>query len=141
MSLNRNRKLTTLLDGKTPNNARGSGGILYTMYKSILSNVDMKLPNLMKLLNAFVTDPSNGGASNRKDQTSQMGNLIKDITKQEMTWKVFLKAIKVLGARDILFTMTITHRNGRMTEHSTKVIIDNVNLNKEEEENENEYEQ
>ena len=48
------------------------------------------------LLADYVRDKRNKVPDNRRDQSSIMGNLTKELSRPDMTWKVFCKGVRFL---------------------------------------------
>lgn len=75
----------------------------------------------------FVTDPRNGVSNNRRDQTSARGNLHKEFSKQQMTWKVFVKALRFLQFVKADFIVVAHTRDGKETIHKTTIHLNSRN--------------
>lgn len=100
----------------------GPNGVLSRLWRNMLDDLGInKSGKFDQLLNAYLRDGRNGIPNNRKDITSARGNLVKELTKTQMTWKVFMKAMKFLQLTEIELTITATHANGRKTVHGTKI--------------------
>jgi len=69
----------------------------------------------------YLTDPRNMLPTNRKDQTSIRGNIAKEISRPQMTWKVFCKGLRILQVAEFELKITIKRRNGEVSEHGTFV--------------------
>jgi hypothetical protein len=69
----------------------------------------------------YLNDPRNGFAGNGKMRSSERGNLIKEIRRPDMTWKVFQKCIQFLDPLGVEFEIRLKWRNGKTTLHTLRV--------------------
>lgn len=101
----------------------GPNGVLSRLWRNILieRNVNGNMLNI--LLEKYVTNPRNHIRPNRKDQISARGNLMKEISRPQMTWKVFCKAMKFLNIAKMEVIIIATDLRGVKTEHSTTVLL------------------
>lgn len=74
-----------------------------------------------RLMDQYINDARNCIPRNKKDQSSARGNLQKELSKPEMTWKVFLKGIRFLGIISFEIKIIAKHANGKQTVHSHNV--------------------
>jgi hypothetical protein len=127
-----NGRLKNLINRKnsTPN---GANGILANLFADIVRVMNITMPRFSHLLQMYVEDPRNGIPAIRKEQTTERGNLAKQLTKNQLTWKVFCKGLQILKIKRIKFTVTATWANDKITEHSTYVELANADLNNESE--------
>lgn len=103
--------------GKT----QGAGGVLSRLWRQMLKDLGVNIQRWNDLMYNFVTDPRNGYPSNKRDQQSARGNLVKELARDQMTWKVFMKALRFLGVKDVTIAIECNFHNGRRSVHSTKV--------------------
>lgn len=75
------------------------------------------------LMYKYIYDFRNAIPRNRKDQASHRGNLQKELLKPDMTWGVFLKGMKFLGATGFDVVIKL-----RMEDGSTPELYTSVNL-------------
>lgn len=119
---------------KTRPGRAGANGRLREMFGLITNGGNLTLSQISNLLRTYVEDPKNGVPQNRKDQTTERGNLAKQLDKDSMTWKTFIKGLQIFRIKRIKHTITVEWPNGRVTEHSQVIQLAAI----EEEENENE---
>lgn len=100
---------------------RGANGILTRLWIQILSDRGVTLPRWGSLMADYISDARNGIPNNKKDQTSMRGNLTKEFTREQMTWKVFCKGLRFLQVLKIELVIKAYHANGETSLHSTVV--------------------
>jgi hypothetical protein len=124
-----NNKITKLLRSydKGLSKTFGPNGVLSRLWRQILYDLGIGPNQFNLLMHDYLSDPRNGVPNNKKDQTSMRGNMSKELWKPQMTWKVFLKAMRFLQLVKITFTVEAHHANGRITLHSTDVNLGHRN--------------
>lgn len=73
------------------------------------------------LMYNYIYDFRNAVPRNRKDQASHRGNLQKELLKPDMTWGVFLKGMKFLGATSFDIVIKLHLEDGSHPELYTTV--------------------
>ena len=76
-----------------------------------------------QLMVNFVNDPKNCIPENKKEQTSARGNLQKELLKNGMSWKVFVKSLRFLDLVGFDIQITAHHRNGKKSIHTEHMNI------------------
>lgn len=110
------------LDGKIPvKKTMGANGGLSRLFTTITNDLNISWMNFERLLDSYVRDARNGIPANRKDMTSAKGNLVKFVTGSQMTWKTFIRSMRVLQMVKLEIIIRATHVSGRTTEHSTPI--------------------
>lgn len=119
----------SLLDDPSRGVARcgGASGALSKLFRQIVHDLDITLPEWNRLMIDYLRDPRNKVPDNRKDQSSMRGNLTKEFSRPDMSHKVFLKAMRFFQVVKITFSVELTFRSGRKTGHATEVELDNPN--------------
>lgn len=108
---------------KEPEKARNKArGILAKLWLQTMIDLGIKPTKLISLIEKYVDDPSNGVPVNGKNRSTERGNMMKQLTRPDMSWKVFLKAIRVLNPRYVRFEVHLGWR-GQETIHSVKIPI------------------
>ena len=110
-----------LTSPEPPKAVKGAGGILFSLYWDILRTLKISPQKFTNMVQAYFSSPISGVRQNAMDQTSARGNLVKELTKTEMTWKVFFKGLKILQLRNIKIEFYLTHNNGKTTVHSVDI--------------------
>lgn len=91
--------------GKTP----GINGVLSKLFRQLLVDLNVNPMRWGALMADFIKDVRNGVPDNRRDQTSIRGNLTKEFARPQMTWKVFMKAMRFLQVSNVKITLEVTH--------------------------------
>ncbi len=99
----------------------GINGILARLFRKILFNLRVGGKEWSSLMFDYLNDPKNMLPNNRKDQTSIRGNIAKEISRPQMTWKVFCKGLRILQVAEFELKIVITRRNGETSEHGAFV--------------------
>lgn len=99
----------------------GPNGILARLFRTILFDENITPFRYMDLMDAFISEGQSGVPVNRVDLTSWRGNLTKELGKDQMSWKVFCKALRFLQVWKVEFRVTAYWRSGKVTEHATWV--------------------
>lgn len=122
---------------KQVGNARNA---LAKLFRTILLERRITHQNVDHYLQRYLNDPNNYISKNSKDRSSERGNLLKQLGKDTITWKIFIKGLKLLRPRQVKFIIEFTGQDGDKTIHSvdlTGYISDpNEYMGDEEEENE-----
>lgn len=108
---------------------RGIGGILARLWRQILDDVNMKPNRFEVLLSDFITNAKRGIPEHRVSRHFTRGNLRRELEKDTMTFKVFMKGMKFLKIVKINFTVELQHQSGRKTLHQTTIDLGNPQLN------------
>lgn len=134
MNMKRSKRnlLTELLEdpNKGVNKTYGAVGTLSRLFRQMLKDLNISGYQFGLLMSKFLSDPRNHIPDNKKDQTSNRGNLNKEFQKGTMTWKVFCKAMRFLQIVRFKITLEAVRENGKTTTH-----VVNVNLELTEPEN------
>lgn len=108
--------------GKGKTEPGGVRGFFASFYRSILDDINMNHMWWDSLMKDWLSDYRQGaGEEPRKKITSMRGNLMKELGKPEMTWKVFFKGLRFLQPIKIEFSVRITWRTKKITEHTQTV--------------------
>jgi len=99
----------------------GGNGVLSRLWRQILLDLGIGPERFGIILQDHVTNPLNGIPNNKKDQISYRSNLTKELAKPQMTWKVFMKALRFLNILKVEITLTAYHANTKVTEHKAKI--------------------
>lgn len=99
----------------------GVGGVLAGLARKMMNDLGITPQKWFKLMHDYVTNAGNNALQNRRDQTNVRGNLTKEFSRPQMTWKVFCKFMVFLKIRSIKLSIQAFHEDGRTTIHSTQV--------------------
>lgn len=103
-----------------------SENLLTFLFRKILTELSIGPKVFAILINDYLDNPHNGIGDKPKDRYNHRGNLIKELGANSITFNVFMKALKVIGAIDVEFVVRLRRRNKRTgelitTEHSIYV--------------------
>lgn len=136
MAIKTKKNLSKIIAAKDKeiNKTAGAGGVLSRLWRQMLIDMGIGPVHYDMLLQRYVTDPRNGIPNNRKDQTSARGNIVKELAKPHMTWKVFCKGLRYLAIVRFELIIKAYHYDGRTSTHKTSVGLGAVQEIKEEHE-------
>lgn len=96
---------------------REARGVLSAIWRQflVLRNIDgFQWDRLMR---NYLNDPRNGIQNNSRDRSSARGNINKELLKRDdITWRVFLKALNFLDPLKIVFSVRVTFKDGKTQE-------------------------
>lgn len=96
---------------------REARGVLSAIWRQflVLRNIDgFQWDRLMR---NYLNDPRNGIKNNSRDRSSARGNINKELLKRDdITWRVFLKALNFLDPVKIVFSVRVTFKDGKSQE-------------------------
>lgn len=95
-----------------------SSNPLTKLYRTMLLDMDIKHSNIDHYINLYLDDPSLGIPKNSKDRSSERGNLLKQLGKSAISWKIFTKGLRLLRPKHVRLTVTFTDQRDRVTVHS-----------------------
>ena len=99
----------------------GPNGILANLYRKMLVELDVGPGRFSDFLREYVIDPRNGIAQTPKDLTTARGNLMKELSRSGMTFKVFLKGLRFLQVRRLDFCVMCYDYAGGTSIHKTLI--------------------
>lgn len=91
---------------------------LAKMYRTILLDLAINHSSIDHYLNQYLDDPRLRIPKNSKDRSSERGNLLKQLGKDSLSWKIFTKGLRLLRPKHIKFTIEFTNQRGETTSHS-----------------------
>lgn len=91
----------------------GTNGVLSRLWRTLLCLHEIEEKKWSRILDNYVSDPKNNIPNTKKDRISARGNITREFAKPQMTWKVFIKALRFLGVAKIEIVLNITHVNGK----------------------------
>lgn len=91
---------------------------LTRLYRTILLEKDINHNTIDHYLNQYLDDPKLGIPKNSKDRSSERGNLLKQLGKPAISWKIFTKGLLLLRPRHVTITLKFTDQRGNITSHS-----------------------
>lgn len=106
----------------------GIDSILAILFQRILFDLKIRENQFHRLMESFLMDPRNARLGDVKDRSRARGNLKKELFKNTMTWRVFVKAMRFLNIPKFELVIRLQHRNNTITEHTILVGLDTVEL-------------
>lgn len=100
---------------KEEENARG---ILAKLFRQILADTATSGTKFHHLMTNYLNNPFNGFSHDRKRKSSERSNLMKELARPNMTFKVFVKGIQFLAPVEAVFEVKLKWRDNRTTIHS-----------------------
>lgn len=100
------------------------GSILAKLYRTILHDLGIDPSRYEALMERYIQrahmDP------NRKAKAAARAGLSKELLKETMTFKTFIKGLLFLAVARVDFKVTLHHANGKITTHEMNVIMDSL---------------
>lgn len=121
--MHHNEKIRKMITSSTKKMEEATG-TLSRLFRKILFDINIDLMRWDAAMKKYLADPRNRIQQNSKDISSARGNLAKALVKPDMTWKVFVKALKFLDPLCVSLEVKIVWRNGRKTLHPITVFKD-----------------
>lgn len=106
---------------KGASRAYGMGGVLSRLWCQMLKDLDVNIPRWNDYMHTFVTDPGNGFPPTKNGQTSARGNITKEFSRPQMTWKVFMKALRFLKVIRVEIAIKCHYADRAPSTHGTEV--------------------
>lgn len=104
-------------------NSGGHDSILAAFYGEILTGLRIGRIQWDRYMKDYLHDKRNGIPQNNRDLSSARGNIYKELSKQGMTWKVFVKGLRFIKINKFELILRAYHGNGTITEHSKIVNV------------------
>lgn len=122
------RGIDKLLHAKPARMAGGTSSILFMMFWQIVQSITGASHDMWnRNMKVFLEDPRNGIPNNERERSSARGNITKEFSRGNMSWKVFCKGIRFLQIVKFEFVIKAHHPNGSVTSHSTMVHLQRTN--------------
>lgn len=86
-------------------------GVLPKLFRNILADLKVDNSQFNLLMSNYLNNPRNGFSHDPKKRSSERSNLMKEIVRSSMTFKVFLKCIKFLSPLEAKLTITLKFRD------------------------------
>lgn len=116
-----NEKLNRVL-GSTDKEVQKARGVLSRVFRKIMADVGVNTETWPRYMKHYLQDPKNRIAQNSKDISSARGNLVKELLRPEMSWKVFMKGLRFLGPKRVKLNIECEWWNGKTTVHEIPVM-------------------
>jgi hypothetical protein len=88
----------------------------------MLIDLNINTGRFGSFMHDYVNDPNNRVPKDRSTQTSRRSNLIKALSDNAMSWKVFCRGLRLLQLRRFEITIKAYHRHGnKISTHTVGV--------------------
>ncbi len=101
--------------------ANTEGGILSSLINKIFKDQHIEAARFHALLQTYLEDPLNGIPQTSHGISSARSNHIKEIKKSSISWKWFIRTLKILRLNHFTLTITVHRKNMEDTNHSVEV--------------------
>ena len=81
-----------------------------------------------RLLQLWVADPRNAIPDDGKSRSTERGNLIRELSRPDMTWRVFLKGIRLLRPIDIHLEVHLRWSRKKVTIHGFTMRLTDIEI-------------
>mgnify|MGYP000091301617 CR=1 FL=1 len=99
-----------------------ASGVLSLVFRKTLGELGVNATMWNKLMLNYLSDKRNRIPNNSRARSSTRGNLNKELSKPNMTWRNFEKGIRFLNPLEAVFTLRLTWRNGKTTVHDIRLL-------------------
>lgn len=103
-------------------------GILAKLWRGIMGQYAMDEERYDRLMEMWLNNPRNGIPNDAKKRSSARGTLSKELFRDDMTWRVFLKAIRFISPLAVRIQVTVEWPFGRETTTEYRVRVKDINL-------------
>lgn len=123
MSLPRSKTLDQIIQQKAkPKTSKKIGGIIFSLFWDIaITLVGGQAKKFSDLVAEYFASPKSNVAPDKASQFSARNNLIHELIRGEMTFKVFVKGLRIFRIKSFKLTVELTHQNSQITIHSVDV--------------------
>lgn len=87
-------------------------GILSQLWRMMLVDLNIGPRHWNILMERYLHNPFNGVRDNAQDRTYTRGNLTKELNQRDMSWNVFMKGLRFLGAHQVQLSLNLKRKAG-----------------------------
>jgi len=91
------------------------GSILSRLYRTIMHDVGIDHQRYSALMERYIKQAAND--PNRQEKAMARAGLSKELLKDVMTWRSFIKGLQFLHVETFSITLTLTHSTGKKSKH------------------------
>ena len=103
-------------------------GVLARLYRQILFETRVTPRHMDRLLQLWVADPRNAIPDDGKSRSTERGNLIRELSSRDLTWRVFLKGIRLLRPIDIHLEVHLRWSRKKVTIHGFTMRLTDIEI-------------
>jgi len=100
---------------------RDATGVLGKLFSVICRDLGVTESLMNDRIQQYINNPVNGVPADNKARSSERGNIMKDLAAPDMTWKKFLKFLRIMTPKHVRFEVHLGWRNNLETVHSLRV--------------------
>lgn len=89
-----------------------SQNLLTKLFRQVLVELNIGAKTFEPLVKRYLRDPHSGIADDPTARNNHRGNLMKELASNDMTWRIFLKALRVIGVSEFELALSIKRRSG-----------------------------
>lgn len=86
-----------------------SENLLTRLFRTILFDLNIGGRRFDALVKRYLMDPNSGIKDDKTARNNHRGNLMKELAAADMTWRVFMKALRVVGAVEFEVVVNMRH--------------------------------
>ncbi len=101
---------------------RGVGGVLTHLFRTILMELGIGLLEFNQATLQYILKARREQIANKVASYFNRSNIYREMSKPAMTFKVFMKALKIIGVTHLSLSVNLT-RKGRVTTHTVSVSL------------------
>lgn len=116
------RHLDTTILEREDKGASKASGVLSKIFRKSLWEVGVNATKWNKLMLQYLDDRRNRIPNNSRAKSSTRGNLTKELSKPNMTWRNFEKGIRFLNPARAVFSLQLSWHNGNTTVHDIELL-------------------
>jgi len=103
-------------------NAPPAKGALATLFRTLCREMNLGAFGWSQLMAQYLNNPANNIKNTPKDKATARGNLNKELFRDRLTWKVFMKAIRFFNPVRAEFTVRLKFKNGKTIESTVSMM-------------------
>ena len=107
---------------------KGVQGILARLYRQVLMDLNVNPNRFQILLTEAALNAKRSVKNGNVSKYFTVGNLRRELEKPAMTFKVFMKGIKLLKVSKLKISIELTHASGKRSLHETSVDLGNADI-------------
>lgn len=102
-------------------------GMLAKLYRIVLRDLNVNIYDFERYMSSWLDNPINNIPKYGKERSSERGNVIKEVERENMTWRVFIKHIRFMKIKHMHIQISLTGADDKVTVHNYGVKVSNVN--------------
>lgn len=117
-----NERVTGILNSPTKKKEECTN-VLSWLFRSLLEAAQVSPIRWSTNMERYLKDPRNRISRSSKDASTARGNLMKELTRNSFTWKIFEKGIRFLGPKSVKLVLEVSWANGTETRHEIPITV------------------